>query len=231
METFFQKKFSYDKTALIFAAMNEKTVHILENVCALYIRHGIKNITMDFVAEHLGMSKKTLYRYFSDKEKLVEEVLRYFMGRQTSEFAAITGKNLNAIDKLYAAGKVISNILAGVPVSVINDLQKFYPDVLHKFIIYKREHILEQVKKNLQEGIRQGLYRSGLNVDIASRSYLALSESMMDCNYFPVEKYQSSDVFNELFMYHIRSIASMKGFEYIELHLKKFSQISNKKSK
>ncbi len=211
--------------------MNDKTVHILESVSAMYIQHGIKNITMDMVAEHLGMSKKTLYQYFSDKEKLVEDVLEYFMSKQSIAFISISSDELNAIDKLYAAGKIISNILAVVPESVIHDLQKFYPDVLHKFILFKREHILLQVKKNLQEGIAQGLYRSNLNIDIASRSYLALSESMLDRNYFPTENYQSSTIFNELFMYHIRSIANTKGFEYIEKHIKKFNKKSNKKSK
>lgn len=203
--------------------MNDKVEQILENVCALYIEHGIKNITMDVVAEHLGMSKKTLYQYFSDKEKLVEQVLIFFMSKQSNQFIEISKSKTNAIEKLYKAGKIISSILSSIPASVIKDLQKFYPEVLHQFILYKREHILTQIKKNLIEGIDQGFYRKNLNTDIASRSYLALSESMMDGNYFPVENYKSSTVFNELFMYHIRSIASTEGFAYIEKHISKFN--------
>lgn len=203
--------------------MNEKAQHILEEVSKLYIENGIKNITMDVVAEKLGMSKKTLYQYFSDKEKLVEQVLIHFMSKQSNQFAKIAHSKENAIEKLYTAGKIISTILSSIPDSVINDLQKFYPDVLHQFIIFKREHILTQIKQNIKEGINQGLYRSNLNIDIASRSYLALSESMMDGNYFPTESYKSATVFNELFMYHIRSIASAEGYIYIEKHISKFN--------
>lgn len=177
---------------------------------------------MDFVAEHLGISKKTLYQYFSDKKKLVEQVLIYFMSKQSNQFAEISNSKYNAIEKLYTAGKIISNILSGLPVSVMNDLQKYYPEVLHRFIIFKREHILTQIKKNIKEGIEQGLYRNKLNADIASRSYLALSESMIDVNYFPTENYKPATVFNELFMYHIRSIASTEGYLYIEKNISKF---------
>lgn len=201
--------------------MDEKVKHILEKVSELYIAKGIKNVTMDDVAENLGMSKKTLYQYFSDKATLIEQVLYYYMNIHNQDFSMLCKDETNAIDKLYAVSKIISKMLGSVPVVVLDDLHKYYPEILHKYLTMKRDHILSQIKKNLKDGIEQGLYRENLDIDIASKSYLALSETMIDTTYYPTEKYVSVSVLNELFMYHIRGIASDKGMKYINHYNKK----------
>lgn len=183
---------------------------------------------MDDVADRLGMSKKTLYLFFSDKASLIEQVMHYYMIQHNEPFAEVGKSKMNAIEKLYAVSKIISKMLGGVPAVVIKDLHKYYPEILQKFIELKREHILSHIKKNLNDGIKQGFYRNNLDIDIASKSYLALSETMINTEYFPTDKYGSASVFNELFMYHIRGIASDKGIRYIENYVK---TLSSKKDK
>lgn len=207
--------------------MDDKKKYILSKVSELYIAHGIKNVTMDDVAEKLCISKKTLYQYFEDKASLIESVLAFYMGQHIGNFIEIEKSSCNAIDKLYAASKIIGNVLASVPAVVLVDLNKYYPEILAKYKQQKRSHVLEQIISNLKDGIKQGLYRKNLDIDIASKSYMALSETMLDSNYFEPDNYSAATVFNEMFMYHLRGIASEKGLDYIEKNIKNL--LKNKK--
>ncbi|HBX49679.1 MAG: hypothetical protein A2275_18775 [Bacteroidetes bacterium RIFOXYA12_FULL_35_11] len=197
--------------------MKEKTESVIRKVRNLYVKKGIKNVTMDDVASHLGISKKTLYTFFSDKDKLVEDVLFFHISEFNTLFMGLAAQKMNAIEKLYKVSELVGKLISSVPQVILNDLQKYHPEVLTRFIEFKRSHILLQVKKNIEEGLKEGLYRKNIDPEIASRSYLALSETLFDKAFFPDGKYNSGEVFNELFMYHIRGIASEKGMAYIDL--------------
>ena len=201
--------------------MKEKIEPVIRKVRDLYVKKGIKNVTMDDVASHLGISKKTLYTFFSDKDKLVEEVLFFHISEFNKIFMELAKQKMNAIEKLYKVSELVGQLIGSVPQVILNDLQKYHPEVLTRFVEFKRSHILYQVKRNIEEGIKEGLYRKNVDPEIASRSYLALSETLFDKTFFPKGKYKTGDVFNELFTYHIRGIASEKGLKHIDNYNKK----------
>ena len=80
--------------------MNSELENILEKVAALYMKYGVKSITMDDVARELGISKKTLYQYVENKNELVEKVVDYVLNKKDCEFKMISEKEMNAIEKL-----------------------------------------------------------------------------------------------------------------------------------
>lgn len=201
---------------MYFCRMDEKVQHIIEKVSALYMSYGIRSVTMDDVARELGISKKTLYECFADKNDLVAKFLDYHENRLGSALNCIYKSKLNAIDALLEISKIINNFLKGINPAINFDLQKYHPEIWQKLIKYKSIHMYDNVLSNLRQGMKEGLYRSDMLPEIIARIYVSRVEISMEPGLGESFNYMSTDVFNELINYHIRGIASKKGIEYLE---------------
>lgn len=175
---------------------------------------------MDDVASELGISKKTLYRFVTDKTDLVEKVVLYHKSCQQERFCEIASKKQTAIDTLLQISTHVSQFLKDISPAIRHDLQKYYPHVLKMHMEYQRGHVIENVKANLQKGIKEGLYRKDLHIDIVTKIYVSRLEIMFDQDLFPFNEYLTAQVFDEMFKYHIHGIASKKGIEYFEKKIK-----------
>lgn len=196
--------------------MDEKIKNILAQVSSLYMKYGIKSVTMDDVSRELGMSKKTLYEFFKDKNALVREVMEYQMNMMGEAIHASRVEGANAIDELLTISRIVKNYLSSFNPSVNYDLQKYYLEIWQVIIEYKRQHVFTNVKNNLIKGIEEGLYRSDINPEIIARLYVSRIETTMDKHFDPYHEFNTAELFRELFFYHIRGIASKKGIEYLE---------------
>lgn len=196
--------------------MEIKLQQILDGVSTLYIKYGIKSVTMDDVAKELGISKKTLYLYVKDKEDLVKQIVCFHIAKQHQEFQDIKSANSNAIDVLMHVSQKVLQMFAEFTPNVRYDLQKYYPSVLKLFSAHKQEHISNNMRDNIIQGMKDGMYRNDLDPDVIAALYVARMDILFDTNQFPHDTYSFSTLFNEMFKYHIYGIASKKGIEYYE---------------
>ncbi len=191
---------------------------ILDKVCYLYKNYGIKSITMDDAARHLGISKKTLYQHFSDKTQLVKEAVLAEVSSRLDKLAILNRQQTNAIEDLLDYYKIQLNLILDYKPNFIYDLKKYYPDIYENYVKIKRENILKSTRQNLEKGKKEGLFRKELDVDIISRLLLMRIEGMIHSGIFNTQELLSPKVFTELFYYHIYGIVSEKGREYFENH-------------
>ncbi len=196
--------------------MDEKFVNILENAARLFIKYGIKSVTMDDISKEFGISKKTLYQYVSDKNELVEKVVFHYVSKQRSNFEVIINKEQNSIDTLLDITENLSKLIQELNPSVFNDLQKYHPEALKKLNEYRKTHILENIQENIKKGIDEGFYRKELRIDIISKLYVALMEIIFNPDIFPSYNFKEQGLIKEIIMYHIRAIATPKGIEYLK---------------
>jgi len=194
-------------------------IEIIKKVSELYMKYGIKSVTMDDLARELGISKKTLYQYFKDKDDVVSKVVRQGMENQMGDLCELCKPNSNAIDELLIMSKYLTNKIQKANMSFTYDLQKYYPEVWKWVFESRKEHILKHVKENMKAGIKQGFYRKDLNFDIISAFYIF----RLDVQWFELVSsldFKFEEIFNALFIYHIRGIANNKGIEYLEKKIK-----------
>jgi len=196
--------------------MEEKVNDILKKVSELYLKYGIKSVTMDDVAKELAISKKTLYEYFADKNDLVSKFLDYHIQKIRCVFEEEKDDGFNAIDHLLFISKIMISFLQDLNPSVHYDLQKYYPAIFKSLFEYKRTNMLNSVKQNIVRGMKEGLYRKDLNPDIIAHIYVNRVEASMDADFLKSNEFSSSELFSEMFNYHIRGISSKKGIEYFE---------------
>ena len=196
--------------------MNKKAEKIIQQVSHLYLKYGIKSVAMDDVARELGVSKKTLYEHFTDKEDLVKKFIKFNIERIEQNFVTATAKELNAIDTLIEISRMITNFLGEFNPSISYDLQKYYPGTWKMIIDYKKECVFVNVKENLVKGVKEGLYREDLIPDIIAKIYVSRIEASMDFNFKESTKITPSVLYVELLKYHVRGIASTKGINYFD---------------
>jgi AcrR family transcriptional regulator len=199
---------------------------ILDRVFSLYLKYGIKSITMDEVARELGMSKKTLYLHFADKAELVAETMWLNMARHIKYISSIQNSQLNAIDELLAINQYLSKVIDQEFNPAIDfDLAKYYPKIFKEFHERRREQTLNSLLNNLNKGKSEGLYRANMNPEIIANVHMARMEKQLENESLVFQKYHQGDLFKEIFTYHIYGICSRKG---IELYEQKLEELQSK---
>lgn len=201
--------------------MDVKKKEILEQSLKLFMRLGIKSLTMDDVATQLRMSKKTLYEHFTDKNDLVEQTVAAVCGFHRDTINAICERGLNAIDENDEITRFIVGQIGSMHPSVQFDLQKYHPKAWEIMEQREREDVYQCVTTNLRKGIAEGLYREDLDVEVITRLYIARMDSTWDGRVFPPDRFNLTDVLWKHFDYHIRGIATRKGITYLEKKAKK----------
>ncbi|HOY30432.1 MAG TPA: TetR/AcrR family transcriptional regulator [Bacteroidales bacterium] len=196
--------------------MEDKVTKILQQVSDLYQRYGIKSVSMDDVARELGISKKTLYEYFTDKTDLVSKVLEFQMLKIRTVFEVEKDDGNNAIDHLLEISQITMEFLKNFSPTIHYDLQKYYPTVFKSIFDYKRGYMFASAKANLERGIKEGLYRSDINSDIIAQIYINQIEASLGSNLNSSYEYTTNELFGDMFTYHLHGIASKKGIEYFE---------------
>lgn len=195
--------------------MEEKKLEILEQASSVYMRLGIKSVTMDDLARELSMSKKTLYKYFKDKSDLVNTIIDYKLEMNAALTLNCHEQSDNAIDDLLGVSKMIVQMFKNINPTVFYDLNKNYPDAWKKLYDHKWSFVRNLILKNIHKGIEQGIYRKNLNPEILANLYVSSTNSMMDVSVFPWPEFKLDEVVKEVIAFHIYGMVNEKGFLYI----------------
>lgn len=202
----------------IFAPIMEshdREQFILSEAAKVFMRLGIRSVNMDDIAQHLRISKKTLYQYVKDKNELVLRIVKQLSQHHNTCMMDICSAGHNAIDESFEITRWVAAQVGHVHPSVHFDLQKYHPDAWDLLQSTERADIYRCIADNLNKGIEDGLYRNDLSVDVIARIYISRFDVTFDGELFPAEQYRFEDVIWELFRYHIRGIASDKGLKYL----------------
>jgi AcrR family transcriptional regulator len=200
--------------------MNDELKNILFKVRELYMKYGIKSITMDDVARELSISKKTLYQYVNDKEDLVGKFIDNEIARRQEEICKCFRVGYNAIEELFEISMFMNKMIRKMNSTTEHDLKKYYPTHYEKTLKARREGIYDYILANLKKGIKEGLYRKDLNKEVIAKLYLWRSENAHLDELFTVEEFTSVKLFIELLTYHVRGIATDKGILVLDKKIK-----------
>jgi TetR/AcrR family transcriptional regulator, cholesterol catabolism regulator len=201
--------------------MEEREQHIIEQAGRIFMRLGVRSVNMDDIAQHLRMSKKTIYQFVKDKNELVEKSVKQICDHHRASICGIREKGHNAIDENFEIARFIAGQLGQMHPSIHFDLQKYHPEAWDLLQRTERADIMECVTANMKKGIEEGLYREDLNIPVISRIYIARFDVTFDGQLFPASEFNFNEVVWELFLYHIRGIASDKGIRYLVKKVKK----------
>lgn len=184
---------------------------ILEGAEKLFMKYGIRSVSMDDIARHLSVSKKTLYQHFADKDELVTAMSQTHMQREVVEYDSITKESKNSIDELNKISVRIKCEMEELNPSLLFDLQKFHPKAWALWLNHKHEFIMKSIVRNLKQGMSEGYFRLDVNPEIMAISRLVLIESAFDDQTFPKEKFNLVEVQSQFFDHFVYGLCTDKG--------------------
>lgn len=192
---------------------------ILQKATDLFMRYGIRSITMDEIAGQLGISKKTIYQFFTDKDEIVEAVTDHIITQNEEECKLFKSNSENAIHEIFIAVGETEEMLKAMNPLIMYDLEKYHPKSFKKFKNYKYQFMFTVIKENLERGIREDFYREEIDVDIISKHRIESIFMGFNQDLFPNSRYKISEVCYELAMSYLHSVANSKGKKLIEKYL------------
>lgn len=197
--------------------MREK---ILEKSNELFLNLGFKSVTMDEIASSLGVSKKTIYKYFKNKTELVAAVTGFMFDTVSCGINGICELELNPIDEIFSIKRFVLDNLKDEKSSPQYQLQKYYPKI-YASLKQKQFHIMQDcVINNLKKGIETDLYRESIDLEFISRIYFNGMIGIKDKDLFPLTDYSMNTLMDYYLEYHLRGICTEKGIQQIENQLK-----------
>ncbi len=202
---------------------DQKYNSLIEGCYKIFTEHGIRNISMDDLSRMMGISKKTLYQFVENKVDLLKKISLYIQETIRTRMEELKKTDLNAIDILLEMSKIASSKHLRINPMITFEFRKYYPQVFEDYICVKKELIIENVKKNIDQGIKEGLYRQDLNKDIIAHLYFKKIEDFHNPDLTDLQNFSYENVFEVMFENHIRGITNQKGIEYFEKQKKKLN--------
>ncbi|GLB52565.1 TetR family transcriptional regulator [Neptunitalea chrysea] len=214
METFFVSKVSI---TIFVPDMENK---IIERALDLFLNLGFKNVTMDEIAKETGISKKTIYQFFENKNTLILACLNSMTLEINKNISFVKEKNYNAVVEQMEVKKLIMRQLKSEKTSPHYQLQKYYPKIYANVRSRHKEIMSTCVADNLAKGIKEGLYRKEINIDIVTKIHFICAIEIKNEDHFPPEKYSVLEIMNTYTENFLRSMVTTKGLEILEQQLK-----------
>lgn len=184
---------------------------ILKGAEDLFMRYGVRSISMDDIARHLGVSKKTLYQHFADKDDLVLMVSRGHLDRNIQEFDGIRDESKNPIEELARISMCMKVNMETMNPTLLFDLQKFHPKAWNEWINYKNKHLRESIVRNINQGIAEGYVREDVNAEIMATMRIELVQIAFNNEVFPPAQFKLALVQEQLFDHFVYGMVTDKG--------------------
>jgi len=189
---------------------------ILNKARELMFQTGVKHVTMDELANQLGISKKTIYHYFKDKDSLVcsvveNELTNHELFCNQSVMAAD-----NAVHEIFLLMSVIQEMFNRMNSLALFEIEKYYPEAYEKIKNHKDQYIFSMISTNLEKGIAEGLYRKDVDVNILSKYRLETSLIPFNIQVFHPSKFDMLKVNLQIIEHFVYGVATLEGHKLMD---------------
>lgn len=188
---------------------------IVARTTLLYVKYGIKSITMDRVANEMGISKRTLYGLFADKDELLTHCLEYNFKKSIDEAEVLTKNCSNSIEIMMVVFKATVEKLSKTNRNYLSDLKRYHP-----VVAAKHEEKTRFNRKNMvmliDQGKLEGLFHANLNGEILAVLLESQVEMMIRSDEYNIDSYPLAQIFETIILTFVRGIATPKGLVVVD---------------
>lgn len=194
----------------------EKRERIIEEALQLFMKYGIRNITMDDLSKHLGISKRTIYEHFKNKDSLLLHCIESFSADQKCQINQIIRESSHVIDSVYRIIGEKSTLMRNLNPLFMEDMRKYHPAMFK--LIHKRYELEDNslTEKLLIKGKEEGIFLPEINTSLVTRFMQEMLRLFGDNEVFPYEQYNRIEMIDNIFLAFIRGLCTTKGLKILE---------------
>ena len=193
----------------------------------LFMKYGIRSVSMDDISHRLSISKKTIYQYFKDKDDVVNVVTKLHLEQEGMEMEQIFNQSKNVVEELMNISICLRKNVSNMNPSLLLDLRKYHLNGWNRWLDFKNNYIRKAVIRNIKNGVKEGYFRPEINEEIVATVRLEHVQMGFDEQIFPKEKFTLAEVHAQLFDLFTYGLLTEKGRKVFEQYKKKF-EIENK---
>ncbi|MFY8166659.1 MAG: TetR/AcrR family transcriptional regulator [Sediminibacterium sp.] len=191
-------------------------LRILLKARDLMLQSGLRQVTMDDLAQELGISKKTIYQYYKDKDDLVKAVVNLELKEHEITCKDCKSKAENAIHEMFLLMENMKAMTQTMNPNSMMELEKHFSNAFDMIKNHKDEFLFSLIKQNLMKGIEEGCYRKDLDIDIISKFRLETVFIPFNLHLFPLSKFNSLEVHTQLMEHFVYGLMTIKGHELMD---------------
>lgn len=188
---------------------------IVSKAVEMFLTYGFKSVTMDEIASEMGVSKKTIYQHFENKNDLVEACTLYMFDVIANGIEQICASDKNPISELYEIKNFVLKNLKDEKATAFYQLKKYYPKIYAKLHEKEFEMVDTCIIENLRKGVSLGYYRPEINIEFVARIYYSGMHSIQEESIFSTEMFSFKQLEEYYLEYHLRAIATTEGIEIL----------------
>ena len=177
--------------------------------------YRIRSVSMDDIANSVGMSKKTLYQYFQDKDELVKEVVESVIEESQCFCEQYVQAAENAVHEIFLTLEMVVEMFQTMNPSVIYEMQKYHPAAYQVFHQHKTKYLLSNIQKNLERGVAEELYRPEINVQILSRFRIESMFIPFNPDFQRSLKKSLLEIEEEIIIHYLFGLVTLKGYKLV----------------
>ncbi len=195
----------------------------------LVMQYSIRSVSMDDIAANLGMSKKTIYQYFKDKDELVEAVVENVI--ETNQCACNEDREraINAVHEIFLVMDMMAEMFKTMNPSILFDMQKYHPSAYRKFQKHRNEYLYNICSQNLERGICEALFRPEIQVDILARYRVETMLIAFNPEFQRSVKQSLLEIEKEIIIHYLFGLVSLKGYKLVLKYMEQKEKASAKK--
>ena len=188
---------------------------IIKEAEGLFCQFGIKRITMDDISKHLGISKKTIYQHFKDKNELVMLLISEMLQRENCSMDSNQSQAENAVAEIFLVVTHLQELLSKMNPAIFYDMQKYHPEAWGVFRAFRYEYMRACLVKNMERGIAEGLFRKEINLEIISIMRMEQVDMIFNQVVYAPGKFNLSQVMTEITEHYLYGLCTLKGHQLI----------------
>lgn len=194
----------------------ENKNQFLKKATELFIEHGSKTLTMDDVAREFGISKKTLYQKYKNKEALLEDVLAHKLSEIISKMQKLDVEVENAVERMFCRDEHIEKAVQSNNSLLIRQLIRYYPAIFNRHMLAFSEKFSEVLVHNIERGRGQGFYRTDFDAKMYAKIFFQLIMSYHSSPFLDISQISFNDYKEEVMSIYMNAITTEKGKETLK---------------
>lgn len=184
----------------------------------MFRTYGIRAVTMDMLASQLGISKRTIYEVFSDKEELLKGVLKWMVEKQHDVMTSVLNESENTIEAIFRMLDLMMDHFQKMSPAFQMDMKRLHIDLKKNPGELVDLPYFSNNSDILIRGIREGVFRDDIDVEITSKCLLEVARVTNDRNVFPPDYFENKDVIRSFYINYLRGISTQKGLDLINYY-------------
>jgi len=203
---------------------------IIEGAGELVMQFGMRTVTMDDIAKHLSMSKKTIYQYFKDKGELVNAITQIHLAIEGDRFNSVTEQSENSVHELILVSSCLRECMEEMKINIMHELQKFYPSAWELYVDFKQNVMLKSIQGVIERGQNEGYFRKELDSELIALMRVEQVQTFFMKNIYTQKRYSLTEVQLKLFDHFIHGLFTIDGHNLFNQYITTNTQENGTKS-